>query len=1219
LSSEDYVFCHDRIQEAAYSLIPLNRKIDLHYRIGSLALQQTRTEYLEERIFFVVNHLNIGESRAETQEERNAMARLNLLAGRKAKKSTAYGTADKYLKHGLDLLHPDAWENEYDLALHLHLEGGEARHLVGRHESAERILDKVLDRAVLPLDRAKVYEIRVDNYSSMYRYREAVKCGTDAVRMLGFELPEEARPEIIEEELAGIRGYMRNAEVEDLIDLPEMTDPEKIAVSRILQGCTLPAYVCSPPHFIMTQVKFLNHTLQGGNSPYAAMAYMSYAAILIEQGEIEEACRFGRLALDVAERFNAGISVGRMTSLYGLFIHHWEHPVRSGLRYFLKGYKACFEAGDFLYAALCLSRYTTYDILSGGTISDAVCSAAKYHASLLEMHSMRSIDSHRMLRQYLENLSGRAEDRFLLKGELWDEQTEVPKLIAVDERHDLFMYYATCKLPLLYLYDAYPEAVRMAEEGEKYLASALAQFIVPAYYFYYSLALLAHYPEVGSRAQEGYLRRVQQHQKKMNNWATHCPENFEHKYYLVEAELYGLSGDMERALRSYDRAIALAGRNEFLQEEALANERAARFCLSKGINTAAANYMRESRRLYALWGATGKVEYLEERYADLLPKIEEKKAASTDEKLDLTTVVQSLQAISTEIVPERLLDQLMKIVLENAGADRGFFISVEGGRLYIKAESVAGRDIRTTVGTIPVEKKRDLPASILNYVIKTGMHIVLDDAANEGDFSSDNVVRNLGPKSILALPVVRERKLVGILYLENGMATGAFTEDRIEILRLLASQAAISFENARLYDSVIQKERALQKSEEKYRLVSESTSDLIAVLTLEGRYAYVSPSHRQYGYVPGELMGMSVLDIIHPDDHELITRRIGEYSKTGGTRVSSGEFATTSDRIEFRIRTQSGSVRDLQSTVNVIFDRSGNPASLIAVSRDITERKNAEEAARSQQEQLFQAAKMASLGTLVSGVAHEINNPISSVMLNGPILQRIWDGVYSILDEYAAQNGEFKIAGMSYTELRERIPGLLAGITDGAKRVKSIVGDLKEFARQRPPELTDWVRIEEAANRAVGLVGNLIKKSTDRFTVFCEPGIPVFKGNTQRIEQVIINLLVNACQALSDRTQEVGMLVTHDPAVDCVIIEVRDQGSGMPPEVLKRIRDPFFTTKRQSGGTGLGLCISDRIVQDHRGTMSFESSPGKGTTVRVVLSLQETLKVDFSTRVQEGK
>ena len=263
------------------------------------------------------------------------------------------------------------------------------------------------------------------------------------------------------------------------------------------------------------------------------------------------------------------------------------------------------------------------------------------------------------------------------------------------------------------------------------------------------------------------------------------------------------------------------------------------------------------------------------------------------------------------------------------------------------------------------------------------------------------------------------------------------------------------------------------------------------------------------------------------------------------------------------------------------------------------EKKQAEEQARVKQEQLFQAAKMVSLGTLVSGVAHEINNPITSIMLHAPNLGRMWTSMLPILDGYHAANGDFSIGATFYSRIRDRIPDMLSGITEDARRVRDIVADLKDFARDNPSAMGDLVDLNDVVGKAVGLTANLTKKSTRRFTMTCHENLPCFRGNAQRIGQVVINLVVNACQALPDADCAVTVSTGVDEDRQHVFCEIRDEGAGIDAATLKRITDPFFTTRREKGGTGLGLAISDRIVRDHGGSMIFESTPGTGTTVRV--------------------
>jgi C4-dicarboxylate-specific signal transduction histidine kinase len=377
----------------------------------------------------------------------------------------------------------------------------------------------------------------------------------------------------------------------------------------------------------------------------------------------------------------------------------------------------------------------------------------------------------------------------------------------------------------------------------------------------------------------------------------------------------------------------------------------------------------------------------------------------------------------------------------------------------------------------------------------------------------------------------------------------------------------------------------------------------------------------EFDYKPSTLarrIKNSVFHALRPDfaahyEKALWASHISIYNAEQLVKERTAKLLEANERLEQQIEARRQAEEELMKYRDQLEDLvEQRTAQLTAANeqlqQEIIDRKQAEEQARIRQEQLFQASKMASLGTLVSGVAHEINNPISFVMLNGPILQKAWQGVRPILDEHRRVKGDFQIANMTYTQLGERIPLLLSGITQGAKRVKAIVSDLKEFARQSSPELRDMVNVNKAVKTAVGLVSNLMKKSTNRFSAVYEPGVPSVEGNIQRIEQVIINLLVNACEALSHNHQAIVVSTVYDSESDCVIVEIQDEGEGMAPEVLHRIKDPFFTTKRDSGGTGLGLAISDRIITDHGGNMVFDSTPGYGTSVKVSLPLSSKRK-----------
>ncbi len=385
-------------------------------------------------------------------------------------------------------------------------------------------------------------------------------------------------------------------------------------------------------------------------------------------------------------------------------------------------------------------------------------------------------------------------------------------------------------------------------------------------------------------------------------------------------------------------------------------------------------------------------------------------------------------------------------------------------------------------------------------------------------------------------------------------------------------------------------ETSLQESEQRFRSLVEATTDMVWEIDLKGIYTYVSPKSKELlGYAPEELVGKGPYEFMNEEGAKGARLLLEELSRTQVPFSAYESVVTNKDGL--RVNVETGGVP--------IFDTDGTLLGYRGTDRDITEKIRSKE-------QMFQAAKMVSLGTVVSGVAHEINNPITSIMLNNPILKKIWDSVSPVLDGYCKEHGDIMIGSASYSQLRERVPVLLSDINDGTRRVKNIVDELKNFAQHRPSDLSDDVDINEVVVKAVGLVSNLIKKTTDQFQTHYAMDIPRFKGNTQHIEQVVINLIINACEALPDKDHAVTVSTAYYQKSNKVVLKVMDQGEGILPEVFNQISDPFFTTKRNMGGTGLGLAISGKIIEDHGGTIDFDSSPGKGTTATVTVPAIQT-------------
>jgi PAS domain S-box-containing protein len=388
-----------------------------------------------------------------------------------------------------------------------------------------------------------------------------------------------------------------------------------------------------------------------------------------------------------------------------------------------------------------------------------------------------------------------------------------------------------------------------------------------------------------------------------------------------------------------------------------------------------------------------------------------------------------------------------------------------------------------------------------------------------------------------------------------------------------------------------QMEVSLRKSENRYRLLTETAREMILVLDKDLRITYANTAFtRNCGYPLESIIDSSITRILPSEQQMLFFNKIDAVSSD----------ASDSSMLETEFIAAENRIMPVEANF-ALMDGQGGPPTFLLTARDITDKKRAEIEARMRQEQLMQTNKMVALGTLVAGVAHEINNPISSVMLNFQVYERFWQTAQPILDSYHAKNGHLEIGGMDYPQLRERMPKLLHFTREGVSRVKRIVGELKEFSRQNPADLREAVNLNQVVETSIGLLTGLLKKATTDLRVELDENLPTLPGNSQRLGQVIINLLVNACQATDDPGKPIIITTSYLEESEEVVLEIIDQGIGMSQDVLERIKDPFFTTRRDSSGTGLGLSISDTIIRNHRGWLNFKSDLSRGTTATVRL------------------
>jgi predicted ATPase/signal transduction histidine kinase/CheY-like chemotaxis protein len=822
-----YKFLHDRVQQAAYSLIPDSLQKETHLKIGQLLLQNTPLEERKENIFALVNQLNFGTDLLSLESEKYELAELNLIAGQKAKAATAYESAIRYLKLGLGLLPANSWQNQYELTLALYESAIETAYLNGGFEQMDRWATLVLQQAKTPIDKMKVYEVKIQACMAQVKQLEAFKIGLQALELLGVRLPESPSSSDIQQTLSQTATNLAGKNIEDLINLPLMTEVDKLAAIRMLTSMGSPTYQSAPALFPLVVCEQVNLSIKHGNAPFSAYGYVGYGVILngIVQ-DIESAYQFGKLALSLVERFNA---LELKTSIFyvaGACTMHGKVHARETLPLLQDAYSSGLENGHFEYGCYAAAQKCQHLYFTGQELTKLEREMAIITDALAQLKQENALIWNQIFQQSVLILLKPSKNQCRLLGEVYNEDKSLPLLKEANARTVLQYFYLN-KLILCYLFREYQQASENAVQGEQYLDGVKAFFVVPVFHFYDSLAQLAIYPSVPLSQQEHLLNRVMNNQEKMQKWADHAPMNFQHKYELVEAEKARVSGKIVEAMELYDRAIAGAREHGYIQEEALANELAAEFYFSLGKDKFAQIYISDSYYGYVRWGAVAKVKDLEARYPDILSRIPKRKTTDLDVTrttkstsisssgvLDLATVMKASQALSGEIVLEKLLNRLIQIVIENAGAETGFLILEKAGQLLIEASGGVDKDEITVLHSLPVETSQQLPLSVINYVARTQENVVLNDATNEGVFRTDTYIINQKPKSLLCTPIVHQGKLIGILYLENNLTTGVFTAERLEVLQLLSSQAAISIENARLYHDVEEANASLKRSHE---------------------------------------------------------------------------------------------------------------------------------------------------------------------------------------------------------------------------------------------------------------------------------------------------------------------------------------------------------------------------------------------------------------------
>ena len=1105
-----FTFSHDKVQQAAYNLISPSRLPFVHLSIGRLLLQNRDESQLAEGIFELLNHFVISYHLIENTDEKKRITALCLTAGRKAKDSTSYNLGVHFLELAKNLLGEESWSENYELTYNVLFELGECEYLNDNPAKAEHYFKQILGYSKTNFEKLKVYYVHSSLYLKIGNTSESLRLGLEAAKLYDIHFPgNKGAIQVVT--LFTMAKYLflfstRYRNPEKLFRLKDCNDEEIIALNKFLIDLATSAYQQDQNLMMLVIFKIIKSYLKKGFTDASGWGFSGFSVVALSALKMQKkGVNLWDITRKLHQKTHSPLIKWRLNYTVLSFYNHWRIPIREGYDKILETIKACVLNGDQIFTGYTVALYLRSRFIAGDNITE-ILDSSEEHMPLIK-NGKGGLDFFQCFHQLAKALNGQTN------GYDWDDDsfngTETLERLNREGNMTKLAFFHSAECSLLYLFGRQREALDKSQIALKYSANFLGDLLEVYHAFFTSLSISSCYENLSPVEKGKYLKVFKNHLKTMKLWTKGSPENYSQHYTLMQAEFYALNNKVEKALQFYEQSIKSAGKNRVKYVEAIANERAALLCSRMNLVKQSKIYLKDAWEVYSQWGAYAKCKQLEDAYPELLKGIMVQSAeagsgmakftsGSSNQALDLATVLKASQSIASQVKYDGLLMKLMHITIENAGAERGCLLLIKGNQLCIEAVGISGTVGIEILPSVPLNDMTIVPNSIVNYCLRSEEIIVINDAVNEEQFSFDPYIQEHKMLSVMCLPISSKGHIIGLLYLENNLLKGVFNKNRIELLEMLSGQIGISIENAILYENL--EEKVIERTKE----IEKAYTELKATQAL-----------------------------------------------------------------------------------------------------------------------LIQSEKMASLGELTAGIAHEIQNPLNFVNNFSEVNAELIDEMIGEIEK--GNLDEVKLIANDIAENEKRIK-------QHGKRADAIVKGMLQHSRsstgQKEPTNINGLADEFLRLAYLGLRAKEKSFNVTLNTDF-DQSIENISIIPQDIGRVILNLINNAFYAVTERSrgaatekksstdlqgfQNLEGLDAYEPTVwlstsrippldgEGVKVSVRDNGNGIPEKIRDKIFQPFFTTKPAGEGTGLGLSMSYDIVKAHGGELKVESTEGKGTEFAIKL------------------